>query len=410
MTSVVLPVVNRDESQQLPISLLAWRRLHPLLNEDWFWPWESLREFFGNSGYALYYGRNQGLFCDPPDSSPPSVDSFGLFGDRVDFPKHQLKMEPYPLAMAAWDSANRDVVIKVVSKGDEGAKELEILQYLNSEPLRSYAGNTTVPILDFLHFDDWRFAVMPRCDPSDSLPFRDAGECLEFSDQILSALAFLHNHRIAHLDISNENILLNHRGQIPDTTDFCPESPYGFVAIWPPHPWRSTFPVQYLLIDFGYSVRFPPDAPLSACTAVPNSGGREHRPAEALESNPCNPFAVDVYQTARLFYGWFADVVHSTPGFLELLQDMSSFNPARRPSAAESLARFRAFRHLFPKDQLHEVHEYALFSFPLVPRPHWVMVRDLLECRRWYFTFDYITHALKDWVLHVLGRKPKNGP
>lgn len=80
---------------------------------------------------------------------------------------------------------NRDVVIKVVAKGDEGRRELEILQLLNSEPLISDSGSFTVPVLEFLEHFDWTFAVMPFCDHCD-VPFLNASECLDFAEQVLT--------------------------------------------------------------------------------------------------------------------------------------------------------------------------------------------------------------------------------
>ena len=81
---------------------------------------------------------------------------------------------------------NRDVVIKVIAKGNEGLSELEILQHLNSEPLRSDPHNSTVPVLEFLSFHDWQFAVMPFYDDCDASPFLSASECLDFMEQLLT--------------------------------------------------------------------------------------------------------------------------------------------------------------------------------------------------------------------------------
>jgi hypothetical protein len=83
-------------------------------------------------------------------------------------------------------SENRDVVIKVVAKGHEGLRELKILELLNVEPLKSDPANATAPIVEFLHYHDWHFVVMPFCDGSDEKPFLNAMECLEFADQVLS--------------------------------------------------------------------------------------------------------------------------------------------------------------------------------------------------------------------------------
>ena len=81
---------------------------------------------------------------------------------------------------------NRGIVIKLIAKGDEGANELEILHLLNPEPLRSDPANLTVPVLEFLSFRDWRFAVIPYYDACDASPFLRASECLDFAEQVLS--------------------------------------------------------------------------------------------------------------------------------------------------------------------------------------------------------------------------------
>jgi serine/threonine protein kinase len=81
---------------------------------------------------------------------------------------------------------NQDVVIKVVAKGDEGLSELEILQLLNSEPLKSDPANSTVPVLEFLSFHDWQFVVMPFYDGCDASDFLRASECLDFMEQLLT--------------------------------------------------------------------------------------------------------------------------------------------------------------------------------------------------------------------------------
>jgi hypothetical protein len=80
----------------------------------------------------------------------------------------------------------RDVVIKVIAKGEDGNDELQILQFLNSEPLRSDPANATVPVLEFLTYDGWKFAVMPHWGSCDYPPMKNVAECLEFADQILS--------------------------------------------------------------------------------------------------------------------------------------------------------------------------------------------------------------------------------
>jgi hypothetical protein len=78
------------------------------------------------------------------------------------------------------------VVIKVVAKAEEGLRELQILRRLSSEPLKSDPSNPAVPVIEFLTYEDWHFAVMPFCDPFDSAPFLTASECLNVAEQALS--------------------------------------------------------------------------------------------------------------------------------------------------------------------------------------------------------------------------------
>ena len=184
------------------------------------------------------------------------------------------------------------MVIKVIAKGREGLSELKILELLSVEPLKSDPANPTVPIVEFLHYHDWHFVVMPFCDGSDVKPFLNAMECLEFAEQVLSVSLSTHttyiswllnylsgSHRlclfctiielrilcvpllltsiptvhclfIVHQDIAYENILINHHGKIP--SDVVWTSRYELpTKIIPPPEFRSTFPIRYFLIDFG---------------------------------------------------------------------------------------------------------------------------------------------------------------
>jgi serine/threonine protein kinase len=141
--------------------------------------------------------------------------------------------------------------------------------------------------------------------------------------RLTQALSFLHSNRIAHLvcstssdfnvhclfivhqDIAYENILINHHGKIPSGVVWtsCYEPP---TKIIPPPEFRSTFPIRYFLIDFGVAHYFSKHLRLEECFIEPFLNGREQQPPEASWNKRYNPFAADVYQVARLFYGWFA--------------------------------------------------------------------------------------------------------
>lgn len=179
-------------------------------------------------------------------------------------------------------------------------------------------------------------------------------------------------------DISYENILINHHGKKPATHIFLDNT--TITKVNPPPEYRSTFPVRYLMMDFGFSCQFPSSVPLSECLAEPMTKGREHKAPE-VESTQFNPFAADVYQTGRLLYGWFyvcldsslispspaqatdslsnylQDVVLDIPGFLELVRDMTSVQPSGRPSASQALDRIRTIRSCVPQEKLQKTIE-----------------------------------------------------
>lgn len=79
-------------------------------------------------------------------------------------------------------------------------------------------------------------------------------------------------------------------------------------VVEPLPPFRSTFPIRYLLMDFGYAAYFPHDWPPSRCVVLPFREGRPQRAPESLEvfgTGSYDPFAADIYELGRLCYGWF---------------------------------------------------------------------------------------------------------
>ena len=73
------------------------------------------------------------------------------------------------------------------------------------------------------------------------------------------------------------------------------------------------------------------------------------------------------------------DVVHDVPGFLDLLRDMSSYNPSNRIFVAEALARFRILRSSLQCEDLLRTRETELLMYPLIPRSFWRMFIDIVQ-------------------------------
>ena len=167
------------------------------------------------------------------------------------------------------------------------------------------------------------------------------------------------------------------------------------MDVWP------TFPVRYYLIDFGCSVHFTPSSRLDDgliksfpitrkrchCSRVPVIGNDLCAP-EMRGLTKHDTFAADIYVAARLFYGFLAvrqlflyennifilitvycqDIVLVISGFLEFLQDMSSFNPSSRVSATVVLNRLKRLRFEISCQELSQVRRIELTGYHLIPR------------------------------------------
>ncbi|KAF9000807.1 kinase-like protein [Hymenopellis radicata] len=370
----------------LPQTINEWSNLNITIPRNpWWEPWELLRPFFLSRGYHLYKrGKYTGSFLSPPEGCPqsPALDCFGLFGERENFDDHCYA--PHALTYAARDSKQRDVVIKLVhnERTGEGSQEYNILRMLNSEPLRSDPRNSTVLVVDFLEFEDWRFVVMPYYSACDVMPFVTPYETLDFAEHIIRGISFLHSMHISHQDISPENIVLNHHGSISQKI----RNGVTDSSIWDPeHIYRYTFPCRYLLLDFGRSVYFPS---ISQPPRIPSfQRGRIHMAPESSKGT-FDPFAADVFQVATVVYGILRRSVSEFPGLLDLLQDMTRLNPRKRISMLEAASRMTA---LF--SQYKGLSPHVLYRHTSIPSTaYYYDFRPVpFSGRRWQRFFDLLT-------------------
>ncbi|RDB15228.1 Protein kinase US3 [Hypsizygus marmoreus] len=376
--SLPLPVVPDDYS--LPSTLEDLKKARAIVEGSPWWKlWEFLRPFFLERGYILYKTSYSYLYmASPLHRIPSAADSFTLYGDRSNFIRY---FEPSPIVFAARDSKNRDVVIKVVAKGREGNNELRILQLLQSEPLKSHSDKATIQVLEFLHYEDWVFAVMPALDNCDQFPFMTVDEILDFGEQLFSALAFLHVHCIAHLDVAYENTVMNHTGTVHDEENF-----------------RSSFPVRYSLIDFGWSEYAPQNGPGSGYLRSPL---HDRRPTAAPESTsrPFDPYAADVWQASRLLYSAVFECIDEIPGLLSLFQDMTRWLPSHRPSMAEALLRLRDIRSEMRAkhpEPMYQLRDFVSYGTPVVPLRYWTTAIDGLRTSDFKFVCQFVFHFRKE--------------
>ncbi|KAL1731816.1 hypothetical protein EV714DRAFT_248645 [Schizophyllum commune] len=343
--------VQRDEPF-LPKSLALWKQLDsykPRLISSTYLAWVFLSDAFKRRGYDLYVPRkwprsdtNFWTMVYPvhyiaevlPEVDEP--DRNVVLGSRryvIPFYVPRSSHQFDAIFTLTFDRSGDDFIIKLVSDGwdPKGLTELRILEHLSRPDIRAHPRNRTVPVADLLKYEQYTFAIFPRWTDFPEKEIRTPRTAIECCVQVTEALAFLHAERIAHLDVSKENIMINFFG-------------FGDQSL---SPVVEYFPVSYGLIDFGESVF------LDASTSLAPPRTYATRPTSAPEvssGEPFDPFAADVYQTARFLLEQFYDLTGVDSKFLTTLQAMISSPPSTRISMAETHERFAALRASWLRD------------------------------------------------------------
>ncbi|KAL1741141.1 hypothetical protein HDZ31DRAFT_67217 [Schizophyllum fasciatum] len=306
----LLPKIEKEEAL-LPTRLELWREVYMMrpreVNSSYL-IWRYLSDFFKARGYDLYVpcrdpvsdtlvdgaaypADYMAAIGHAQDAFP--VDAFGILGSR----RYVCSFFPYAAVWAAKNSSGNEFVVKAVSDGQnaKGLNELRILEFLAREDVRGDSRNHTVPVVEFIRYEQYVFAIFPRWSGFPESDIKTPRTAIECCSQITEGIAFLHEKRIGHLDISIENFVINFFG----------------ISLPPLAPVVEHLPIRYGIIDFGESVFFDaaseqlaPDAP--KLLAPP----RDYcpRPTSAPEvgsQQPFDPFAADVYQTGMFILEQF---------------------------------------------------------------------------------------------------------
>ncbi|KAI5828395.1 hypothetical protein K523DRAFT_388322 [Schizophyllum commune Tattone D] len=327
----------------LPESLALWKALDsmkPRFITSAYLAWAYLSDVFKRRGYDLYVPRKDTdttfwTVVYPvnyigeilPEDGKPDRDV--VLGSR----RYVVPLFPYPAIWAATNQSSDEFIIKVVSDGQDlkGLTELRILEHLDQPDLRAHPRNRTVPVVEFVRYEQYTFAIFPRWTDFPEKEIRTPRTAVECCVQVTEALAFLHEQCIAHFDISMENIMINFFGYVDRSLS----------------PVVEYFPISYGLIDFGESVfldAYSSLAPPRDYAPRPNSA------PEVSSGQPFDPFAADVYQTARFLLEQFYDLTGLDPEFLAILQAMTSNRPSTRISMAQAHRRFAALQTSWLRD------------------------------------------------------------
>ncbi|KAF8514690.1 hypothetical protein BU17DRAFT_52359 [Hysterangium stoloniferum] len=326
----------------LPKTLSEWRG-YPWDHKKKEFPrgiiWQHLESFFGEHGLILWVTSSEHRL-KPPNSNERCPDPFSYQTGFSDESIYDVGFDLIKTLMCpARTLDDRDVLIRLVAKGQDGLNHLEALRRLAVGNVGSRGDNHTVPVLRLISLADMTFAVFPLMGDRFIIPwYHQLHETTDAAMQLLEGLSFSHARLVAHRDIDEDNILMN-----------CFNGPRVCNGGL---PFRSQFPVRYYFNDFELAVCFDKDSSPSerVVTGIPiaprpiNQYGRTPAP-EMLSGKPYCPFKCDVWQLGWLFCQTFSVRVHGNPASYEdLYLEMAAENPLNRPTAAAALERLRLAR------------------------------------------------------------------
>ncbi|KAH9842617.1 kinase-like domain-containing protein [Rhodofomes roseus] len=197
------------------------------------------------------------------------------------------------------------VVIKAVHLR---SREYDVVRYLSSPPVGEHPMNHCIPILDRIEIpsDDIAFLVMEEWSPHlDADPPHTLKDFLGIIRQHLEHIAFMHAHRIAHLDISIRNTVTDNK-------------------------------MRYACIDFELSRRFDTTNARIRClraTEVPPE----------VENGECSdPYKIDVWASGMFILKASQLTGFQPPELLSFITHMLDEDSIRRPTARQALSVFNS--------------------------------------------------------------------
>ncbi|KAF8882648.1 hypothetical protein CPB85DRAFT_1339423 [Mucidula mucida] len=301
--------------------------------------WKFLAPFFASQGYFLYVRNLENdPTLDAPSWPPPSLSQEYPYArvlrtvSHFGFPDMRL--------WGARDRLGRELVLKLISTTSSPTPELLALQRLNTPTARSDPRNHTIPVLDFVTWGGLVFAVMPRWICAFNIRFRTLEDSIVLWEQLLEALEFCHEQRIAHCNILDQNTLVN---VLPgDVVDF------GIFDL--------NKDCVFAFIDYGFASVVPlnmvlEDAPLRHNLRLDFRRGLQGR------GSTCNPFEADVLFLGALMQRHIRMVPDVFPEGIQLVERMMGLHGARVPSASEALRDFRTIKGKLSRATLN--HEFV---------------------------------------------------
>ncbi|KAF5384209.1 hypothetical protein D9615_003101 [Tricholomella constricta] len=253
--------------------------------------WVGIQPFLLARGYRLRPRYNPGWIATWLKEEKVNKD-ISLFEDCLNL--HRGKNVPDAVRIS-------DGLRVVLKRVETRSNEISIAQYLALPHLRSDPRNHTVPIVDILllpNEDEHAIVVMPQLLHFNQLPFRRLGELTDALRQFFEGLDFLHDHNITHRDACYYNLTMDGSKVVPRGLHFMADKTHDGVTRkieW--NDRSSVGPIQYYLIDFGLSERFPV-RPTEFY--IVGQHGQDRSVPEHKREGTYDPFKVDIYQLGNV--------------------------------------------------------------------------------------------------------------
>ncbi|KAA1471136.1 hypothetical protein DENSPDRAFT_776046 [Dentipellis sp. KUC8613] len=196
------------------------------------------------------------------------------------------------------------IIVKAVHLG---SREFDITRFLSSPPLRTDPKNHCIPVLDFIEDrgDGIAFIVMEEWSP-ELIPEKPCclGLFVRAIRSTIEHVAFMHLHRIAHLDISIRNLVTDYKG-------------------------------HYACIDYELSRRFD-----GALNPKVQAGRATELPPELERGELSDPFKVDVWALGILILKASYMTGYLKDQLIRFVKPMLCENQEERPCALDTLMAF----------------------------------------------------------------------
>lgn len=287
--------------------------------------WAARQAFLQSRGYLLRPRYRPGW----TPSWRGTGEDFESFEDSIQLPPRKHLIDAMRM------SDGKLVYIKRVKTGD---KEPQIAVMLSS--MRD-TRNHSVPVLDLFEDEDdptISYMVMPFLHLVDEPPFESVENVVDFVQQMLEGLVFLHEKGIAHRDCTYKNLMMDAdvlypKGYHPVKITRQPDG----VTLVKRLP-RTDIPIRYYYVDFGISSYIPPDAHPKL---VVGNDGRDQEVPELSRTKPYDPFKVDIFILGNVFRHHLLEQYANLEFLVPLVESMTLSDPAARPNASGAFSHWR---------------------------------------------------------------------